>query len=85
MHVTFRRLKLARYALDNKFMNYYRIKCGIFKKMTFQVDLQWVHVLAEGWATPLRGFMNEEQYLQSLHFGRLIKGTYFSFHFVFSH
>lgn len=27
-------------------------------------DLQWVQVLAEGWATPLKGFMREDQYLQ---------------------
>jgi len=32
------------------------------------VDLQWAHVLAEGWASPLRGFMREAEYLQSLHF-----------------
>lgn len=32
------------------------------------VDLQWVQVLAEGWATPLRGFMREDQYLQCQHF-----------------
>lgn len=28
------------------------------------VDLQWVQVLAEGWATPLTGFMREDEYLQ---------------------
>jgi 3'-phosphoadenosine 5'-phosphosulfate synthase len=28
------------------------------------VDLQWVQVLAEGWATPLKGFMREDQFLQ---------------------
>jgi len=36
-----------------------------------EVDLQWVQVLAEGWATPLTGFMRERQYLQCLHFGCL--------------
>jgi len=35
------------------------------------VDLQWLQVLAEGWATPLSGFMRERQYLQSLHYGQL--------------
>ncbi|KAK8944659.1 ATP sulfurylase 2 [Platanthera zijinensis] len=35
------------------------------------VDLEWVHVLAEGWASPLRGFMREDQYLQSLHFNSI--------------
>lgn len=29
-----------------------------------EVDVQWVQVLAEGWATPLKGFMREDQYLQ---------------------
>ncbi|XP_033329993.2 bifunctional 3'-phosphoadenosine 5'-phosphosulfate synthase 2 [Megalopta genalis] len=35
------------------------------------VDLQWVQVLAEGWATPLRGFMREQEYLQCQHFKTL--------------
>lgn len=36
------------------------------------VDLQWLQVLAEGWATPLSGFMREDQFLQSLHFNNLL-------------
>lgn len=32
------------------------------------VELQWLQVLAEGWAYPLRGFMREHEYLQALHF-----------------
>ena len=36
-----------------------------------RIDLEWVHVVAEGWASPLRGFMREEEYLQSLHFNSL--------------
>ena len=39
-----------------------------------QIDVQWVQVLSEGWATPLRGFMREREYLQSLHFGALLDG-----------
>ncbi|RWV97051.1 hypothetical protein GW17_00040188 [Ensete ventricosum] len=35
------------------------------------VDLEWVHVVADGWASPLRGFMREAEYLQSLHFRSL--------------
>jgi 3'-phosphoadenosine 5'-phosphosulfate synthase len=35
------------------------------------VDKQWMHVLADGWASPLRGFMTEAEYLQCLHFGHL--------------
>ncbi|KAH7867571.1 hypothetical protein Vadar_004596 [Vaccinium darrowii] len=33
-----------------------------------KIDLEWVHVLSEGWASPLKGFMREDEYLQSLHF-----------------
>ncbi|KAJ4747285.1 Bifunctional 3'-phosphoadenosine 5'-phosphosulfate synthase 2 [Rhynchospora pubera] len=36
-----------------------------------QIDLEWVHVLSEGWASPLRGFMRENEYLQCLHFNCL--------------
>uniref|UniRef100_A0A9J8CU97 3'-phosphoadenosine 5'-phosphosulfate synthase 1 n=2 Tax=Cyprinus carpio TaxID=7962 RepID=A0A9J8CU97_CYPCA len=37
-----------------------------------KVDMQWVQVLAEGWATPLNGFMREREYLQCLHFNCLL-------------
>ena len=36
------------------------------------MDVQWVQVLSEGWATPLTGFMTERQYLQSQHFNCLL-------------
>ncbi|BHF78485.1 Bifunctional 3'-phosphoadenosine 5'-phosphosulfate synthase 2 [Sparganum proliferum] len=36
------------------------------------IDLQWVQVLSEGWATPLTGFMREEEYLQVLYFGGIV-------------
>uniref|UniRef100_A0A7C9E821 sulfate adenylyltransferase n=1 Tax=Opuntia streptacantha TaxID=393608 RepID=A0A7C9E821_OPUST len=36
-----------------------------------KIDLEWVHVLSEGWASPLRGFMRENEYLQSLHFNSI--------------
>ncbi|VDO60577.1 unnamed protein product [Heligmosomoides polygyrus] len=36
------------------------------------VEVQWLQVLSEGWATPLPGFMRERQYLQALHFGQLL-------------
>ncbi|XP_028832557.1 bifunctional 3'-phosphoadenosine 5'-phosphosulfate synthase 1 isoform X3 [Denticeps clupeoides] len=39
-----------------------------------KIDLQWVQVLAEGWATPLNGFMREREYLQCLHFDCLLDG-----------
>ncbi|KAL6316376.1 hypothetical protein AAG906_018079 [Vitis piasezkii] len=42
-----------------------------------QIDLEWVHVISEGWASPLKGFMREDEYLQSLHFNciRMKDGT----------
>ncbi|XP_073970867.1 3'-phosphoadenosine 5'-phosphosulfate synthase isoform X2 [Rhodnius prolixus] len=36
-----------------------------------EVDLQWVQVLAEGWAAPLTGFMTEDQFLKVIHFNCL--------------
>lgn len=39
-----------------------------------RTDLQWVHVLSEGWASPLRGFMREAEFLQTLHFNCLRLG-----------
>jgi len=37
-----------------------------------KVDLEWVQVLGEGWATPLTGFMREREYLQCQHFNCLL-------------
>ncbi|XP_029465667.1 bifunctional 3'-phosphoadenosine 5'-phosphosulfate synthase 2 isoform X2 [Rhinatrema bivittatum] len=39
-----------------------------------KVDLQWVQILSEGWATPLKGFMREREYLQVIHFNTLLDG-----------
>ena len=36
-----------------------------------KIDLQWVHVLSEGWASPLKGFMKQSEFLQTLHFNCL--------------
>ena len=36
-----------------------------------RIDVEWVHVLSEGWASPLRGFMKESEFLQTLHFNSL--------------
>ncbi|XP_022568660.1 ATP sulfurylase 1, chloroplastic-like isoform X1 [Brassica napus] len=35
------------------------------------IDVQWMHVLSEGWASPLGGFMRESEFLQTLHFNSL--------------
>ncbi|XP_073452420.1 bifunctional 3'-phosphoadenosine 5'-phosphosulfate synthase 2 isoform X1 [Aquarana catesbeiana] len=37
-----------------------------------KLDLQWVQILSEGWATPLKGFMREREYLQVMHFNTLL-------------
>ena len=39
-----------------------------------KLDLQWLQVLSEGWATPLTGFMREREFLQCQHFGTLLDG-----------
>lgn len=39
-----------------------------------RIDLEWVHVISEGWASPLRGFMREAEFLQTLHFNSLRLG-----------
>ncbi|KDP40243.1 hypothetical protein JCGZ_02241 [Jatropha curcas] len=36
-----------------------------------KIDRQWVHVLSEGWASPLSGFMRESEFLQTLHFNAI--------------
>uniref|UniRef100_A0A1D1ZDU9 sulfate adenylyltransferase n=1 Tax=Anthurium amnicola TaxID=1678845 RepID=A0A1D1ZDU9_9ARAE len=49
---------------------------GLPRVKLSRVDLEWVHVLSEGWASPLRGFMREAEFLQTLHFNclRLVGG-----------
>ena len=39
-----------------------------------EIDVQWVQVLSEGWARPLKGFMREKHFLQSQHFNCLLEG-----------
>ncbi|POM57798.1 Sulfate adenylyltransferase, partial [Phytophthora palmivora] len=38
-------------------------------------DVHWLQVIGEGWAAPLRGFMRESVYLQSLHFSSVLYDT----------
>ncbi|XP_026685454.1 bifunctional 3'-phosphoadenosine 5'-phosphosulfate synthase-like [Diaphorina citri] len=35
------------------------------------IDLQWVQVIAEGWSSPLKGFMREDEFLKTIHFNTL--------------
>ncbi|CAN6439585.1 unnamed protein product [Victoria cruziana] len=43
-----------------------------------RIDLEWAHVLSEGWASPLAGFMRQSEFLQTLHFNsmRLTDGSF---------
>lgn len=43
-----------------------------------KIDMQWVQVLAEGWAAPLGGFMNEDEYLQvcNCHYSMIYQQTF---------
>ncbi|TGZ53477.1 Bifunctional 3'-phosphoadenosine 5'-phosphosulfate synthase [Temnothorax longispinosus] len=38
-----------------------------------ELDVQWLQILAEGWASPLTGFMREHQYLQAQHLRCLLQ------------
>ncbi|KAJ6813760.1 ATP sulfurylase 1, chloroplastic-like [Iris pallida] len=40
-----------------------------------RTDTEWVHVLSEGWASPLAGFMRESEFLQTLHFNCISVGA----------
>ncbi|NP_001118238.1 bifunctional 3'-phosphoadenosine 5'-phosphosulfate synthase-like isoform X2 [Strongylocentrotus purpuratus] len=39
-----------------------------------KLDMQWTQVLAEGWASPMMGFMREREFLQCQHFNCLLDG-----------
>ena len=44
---------------------------GLPKLNIDKLTTQWLQVLSEGWATPLKGFMREKEFLQTLHFNAL--------------
>ncbi|EFJ32830.1 hypothetical protein SELMODRAFT_406755 [Selaginella moellendorffii] len=44
---------------------------GLVQVKIGQIDLEWIHVVSEGWASPLKGFMRQAEYLQALHFNSL--------------
>lgn len=41
---------------------------GLTKLPIDKLTMQWLQVLAEGWASPLTGFMREKEFLKTLHF-----------------
>jgi len=44
---------------------------GYYKVPMDKVSCQWLQTLAEGWASPLKGFMREREFLQSIHFNAI--------------
>jgi len=42
------------------------------KVLLSDIDVNWLQVIAEGWAAPMRGFMREGALLQTLHFNSLL-------------
>ncbi|KAK4879130.1 hypothetical protein RN001_007276 [Aquatica leii] len=56
---------------ENKF-EFIKVEAAQYPRLNIsEIDLQWLQVLSEGWATPLKGFMRESEYLQVLHFNCL--------------
>ncbi|KAI9910141.1 hypothetical protein PsorP6_010807 [Peronosclerospora sorghi] len=51
--------------------NYEALPCILLR----DEDVHWLQVIGEGWASPLRGFMREGVYLQSLHFSSVLVDT----------
>lgn len=48
---------------------------GLTKLPIDKLSMQWLQVLAEGWASPLKGFMREMDYLKTLHFNTIEEGV----------
>ena len=42
------------------------------KVLITDIDLNWLQVIGEGWASPLRGFMREGTLLETLHFNSIV-------------
>ena len=42
------------------------------KALVTDVELNWLQVVAEGWASPLKGFMREGTLVQTLHFNSML-------------
>lgn len=46
------------------------------KALLTDIDLNWLHTVADGWAAPLKGFMREGTLLQTLHFNSMLVDPY---------
>mmetsp|Transcript_32281 Transcript_32281/g.39632 ORF Transcript_32281/g.39632 Transcript_32281/m.39632 type:complete len:1156 (+) Transcript_32281:158-3625(+) len=45
---------------------------GLVKVLLTDIDLNWLQVIGEGWASPLKGFMREGALVQTLHFNSIL-------------
>ena len=45
---------------------------GLPKVLLTDIDLNWLQVIGEGWASPLKGFMREGTLLETLHFNSIL-------------
>lgn len=48
---------------------------GLYKLNIDKLNTEWLQVLAEGWASPLKGFMREKEFLACLHFNTIPGGA----------
>lgn len=62
--------------LKAKAQSYHRLNIN-------KVEAQWAQTLSEGWAHPLRGFMNEDDYLTCLHFNYIKRNGKKTFFLIF--
>lgn len=46
------------------------------KALVGDIEINWLQVISEGWAAPLRGFLREGPLMQVLHFNSLMTDTY---------
>lgn len=59
--------------VDNSLKQAFLHECKSLPKIPITtVELQWVQILSEGWAFPLKGFMRENEFIQTLHFNTIL-------------
>lgn len=46
------------------------------KALLTDIDVNWMHTVADGWAAPLKGFMREGALLQTIHFNSILVDPY---------
>ena len=46
------------------------------KALLGDIEINWLQVIGEGWAAPLRGFLREGPLMQVLHFNSLVEDPF---------